>query len=1025
MTISIPLALKSAIESGDCVLFLGAGIGAHLQGLDGKPLPDAAALSGEMAAHFSISFSGDPPSLSKMSQLVEIRKTREQLDEFLRKRLANSEPDDVLGWITTRRWQAIYTTNYDSGIPRAYEKSARPAQTPRVISKTSELNLLQDFEVPIYFIHGALFGASATGRVVITEKDYTRFREERRMLFERLKNHFATSPFLYIGYSNRDPNWSLVLDEVEEEFSPSRTPRSFRVCPHEDAFDEEILLSRNIETIHTDLAGFVATTQAVLNELAVDSDKLGRLRKLVPHDLREAFDKNPAAATRLLNSWDYVNQTDFSAASNLQDFLLGDRAKWSLLAERKFFKRDIEDDVFDEALDYITGENAKPGVIPILGPAGYGTTTLLMALATRLVDERAGRVFFHRPGAALLEGDIDFAVSLFGGSTIFFIDDAPQNAAVIVNVLNGLRATKARALFVLGSRLNEWSQARFRISSKSFEIDPLSDAEIERLLKFLESNNALQGLANLKEDLRFAFIRTRANKELLVALREAADGRGLGFDAIIEDEFRKIGSDVAKEAYLTVCCCYQFGAYVRDATLANMLNRSLTDFYEAIADATNGVIVFDVVDQVGGITAARARHSTIARIVWERSGSPAGKDAVLQRSLELLNLTYRVDVEAFEHFTRTDRLIDSIRSFDDKARFFETACRKDPENPYVRQHYARMLLRAEKPELALGQIEEGILLNPKSVPKVLLHTKGIILTELATSIESTDIARKRMVQAEGVFRSSIQKNIRDDYAHTALAQLYLKWAQRDSISEDESSDYLTKAEGAVSEGLRACSDKEALWVVSASIEHKLGDQPARMKALEKAVKENPIGVVPRFLLGRLYRKKGKHQEAIAILKPVVEGHPEEFRAVQEYALAMLDGGAKLPEAIAVLRLGETYGLSDLRFICLLGGLLFLDKQFDRAEEAFGASERRDFAYKDLITINFRPKSGPECSNQLTGRVVRMGTSYCFVEVQGYPLFYCPFVRVGKLSLRVGADIRFLFGFAAKGPRVDEILWASN
>ena len=48
----------------------------------------------------------------------------------------------------------------------------------------------------------------------------------------------------------------------------------------------------------------------------------------------------------------------------------------------------------------------------LLGPAGYGVSTLMMTLAARLVQERAGTVLMLKPGHPLLEGDIEFASSL-------------------------------------------------------------------------------------------------------------------------------------------------------------------------------------------------------------------------------------------------------------------------------------------------------------------------------------------------------------------------------------------------------------------------------------------------------------------------------------------------------------------------------------------------------------------------------------------------------------------------------------
>jgi hypothetical protein len=133
---NIPLGLRHALESGDCVLFLGAGIGGHLS-REGKQAPDAAGLANELAHNFGIGTTST--DLAKIAQLVEIRKGREDLIDFLRKRLADLEPDKQLQWLSSIRWRAIFTTNYDHGIERAYDLSATPPLKPIPIASTSEL----------------------------------------------------------------------------------------------------------------------------------------------------------------------------------------------------------------------------------------------------------------------------------------------------------------------------------------------------------------------------------------------------------------------------------------------------------------------------------------------------------------------------------------------------------------------------------------------------------------------------------------------------------------------------------------------------------------------------------------------------------------------------------------------------------------------------------------------------------------------------------------------------------------------
>ena len=116
---NFPFELRQAMESGECVLFVGAGIGGSLLGKDNEPLPYASQLATEMADFFAIDAEGST-DLTKISQVVEIRKKgREELNAFLQKRFTDITPNDDVRWLSTRPWRAIFTTNYDTLLERA------------------------------------------------------------------------------------------------------------------------------------------------------------------------------------------------------------------------------------------------------------------------------------------------------------------------------------------------------------------------------------------------------------------------------------------------------------------------------------------------------------------------------------------------------------------------------------------------------------------------------------------------------------------------------------------------------------------------------------------------------------------------------------------------------------------------------------------------------------------------------------------------------------------------------------------
>ncbi|WP_447963579.1 P-loop NTPase [Nitrospira sp. Ecomares 2.1] len=1012
----LPLALRRSLESGECVLFVGAGIGGHLQGEAGRFAPDATSLAKEIAEEFSIETTNY--ILPKITQVVTIRKKgKSELVAFLQRRLEGLDPDSKLRWLFTLRWKAIFTTNYDNGIQRAYDLNPSPSQTPVTIAISSEIvDFDPRFQVPIYHLHGNLFGESNPS-IVITEDDYVRYREKRRMMFNVLQKEFATSTALYIGYSNQDSNWKVVFEELKTDIFPTQLPPAYRIAPGTDQLDKEILESQGIETLDLSLEDFVEAASSELTEINVSWDRINRIRERIPTDLIDSFERFPAATTRLLTCWSYVNQENFDEVPNIKSFLFGDRPNWALIAKRIQFERDIEEQVYNGLLDYATGSNNIPKIILTLGPAGYGISTLLMSLAVELVKDHAGPVFMHKPNTAIREGDLEFAASIFPQRPFFIIDNPAEHNSTLGSITQRLRDAGKTACFLLGERLNEWRQTRARLAGDEYVLDPLSDPEIFRLIKVLEENNSLGLLKDLDDNFRHAAIKQKHNKELLVAMRETTEGKA--FDAILEDEYRNIADAPSKDLYLIVSCFHQHGALARDTLLADLLKLPIDEMYRKTRDSTEGVIIYECLDESYGHYAARTRHRLIAEIVWQRCGNLGEREKIILSGITSLNLTYRIDRESFDNFIKSDRLVDCIRTLEGKTQFFDSAIKKDPDNPYVRQHYARMLLRQNRSELALGQIEQGLQIAPRE--RILHHTKGVILYEMAMSNISIEIARKRLVQSEGEFRRCLAMNNRDEYSWQSLAELFLSWAKKAPTLE-EATDYIRKTEEVIEEGLRSVRSREGLWVTSSKVQQWVKDEPSRIEFLEKAVSENPGSIIAPYLLGRAYRQNGAIKKALDVLKTVVKANATEFRSCVEYSRALIEYGEPYSKAIAILQLSTLYGYSDPRFIATLGGMLFMNGDFTAAAKVFEETTKQQFPGPEQKTIQFRPPDpkNKNLSCRFAGEVLSVKSGYAFIQCYGYPEFFCPGSNFSGIILRPGLELTFEPGFCARGPVADKL-----
>jgi cold shock CspA family protein len=1022
----LPLGLRQALERGSCVLFLGAGIGNHYKRPDGTPAPDGARLAQDLIDHFKLGI--EPTDLPRVAQYTELKTSRDSLVGFVTKSLADLQPDEHIKWLTTFCWRSIFTTNYDMGLERAYELNSSPLQNPVPIAVTADLRYTDTLvDVPLFHLHGTPY-SPCSSPIVITQTDYTRYQERREMVWNRLKDQAATSTILYIGYSGRDPNWQMIVEEVAREFSPSQTPMAYRIDPFAEPLDVELHREvRRVDTLVVSLPEFHALVEQELGDRRPEPNTIDLLRNKVPQHLRDAFDAEPAAMLRLLDSWVFVNDETVTDLPNTREFLRGSKPNWSLIAQGHRFQRDIEDDIWEWTLEFSTNPKSKSTAIALTGPAGYGTTTILMAQALRIVDAKIGPVFMLREGAEVSEGDVAYAATLFPDVGCYFIiDHAREHSQGIQSALAQQRKTKANCLFIMGVRRNEWLSAKTRFKAEEFEIEPLSDDEINRLLDFLGSENALGEMEVLDRGFQFNIVKSKHEQQLLVAMREARAGEGVGFDSIIESEYRDIDVDkspsLSRDLYLLVCCFYQHGMLIRDELMEAVLGHPLQSLYEDVGTNLEGLVEYTETNIISGEFAARARHRIIAQIVWKKCGTRELKESLLQRAMQKLNLTYNLDKKVFEYFIRTDDIVDTFSTVAGKITFFETAARRDPDNVFVLQHFARMLLREKNFLSALNQIDGAILKDRTKTIRSLHHTRGQILAELAMSDENNEVARKRLAHAEREYQICMTAKESDAYGHSGLARLYLNWSRRARISDDEATEYLEKAETVVSEGLKVVSERASLLIISSDVQKDLGNQPERLSKLRQAVESDSASTVARYLLARAYRDQGYPLKTIEVLDPIIKSDFKEVRAYVEYARAMLETGEPIKKAAATLSQCRLDGETDSAFIGLYGGLLYLDGKYDEAMKLWNDSTELGFSDDERTRRQFVPHDLADKNKKLriSGTVVHPKPSYVLIQPDKGPVIISKMTAVGRTALERGHNVDFELSFSAKGPLAEHL-----
>jgi len=246
--------LYDDIRSGQCTLFLGAG--ASYTAWDARGL--AKKLYRELG--WTAPFSEADLSLSEIADAFERRGKRREVDERIRSVLRESQVPGAMFDVTRYPWRAIYTTNYDEFVERAYadamsagfaEKHCHPVLQPE------DLQGVASEAVPLIKLHGSV---SQGLRTVLSDTDYIDgYVDSIQLFLHRLAADRLEGSLLFIGYSFRDHFIKQWLFDLKRHL-PRPQGRLWAVQPEREttADDRERLHEQfGVTLIPTDFAGLM------------------------------------------------------------------------------------------------------------------------------------------------------------------------------------------------------------------------------------------------------------------------------------------------------------------------------------------------------------------------------------------------------------------------------------------------------------------------------------------------------------------------------------------------------------------------------------------------------------------------------------------------------------------------------------------------------------------------------------------------------------------------------------------------
>lgn len=250
-----------------------------------------------------------------------------------------------------------------------------------------------------------------------------------------------------------------------------------------------------------------------------------------------------------------VSELSAATKSGTAEYLLGQEPEWSDIQSGLAFEREYDAEVHAAAGGLLN--NAGPNGTPLVitGTAGSGKSTSLMRLGLRLSAEGIP-VFWIDEQSNIQPYKLRESILAIDGKVAVLVDDADLWGKTVTGWAREITNLREGVLFAAAVRSGKFDglldAPTTGVEPIELPMPPLSDGDIEGLIRVLDENNRLGVLKGKSHTERVDAFRAEAGagRQLLVAMIQATSGKR--FRDKVFEEFGQL-PDIQKFLYAIVC----------------------------------------------------------------------------------------------------------------------------------------------------------------------------------------------------------------------------------------------------------------------------------------------------------------------------------------------------------------------------------------------------------------------------------------------------------------------------------------
>lgn len=998
-------------------LFVGAGVNAGLLSSEGVPCPFAADLSKWLCADLLTSPETEVP-LDEATEMARHSVGERVFNDYLFDKFSKYSPGVAHLGLVQLPWDKIYTTNFDMLLEQAASSEVvQSAGSLRVItSTTADVSVLSEEDIPYYKLHGSLDIANTfDGKLILTKKDYREYEKYKKPLFKRLKTDIESRTFVFIGYSLIDTNFRAVLDDCRDELGVQTLPLSYAIVHNCTPIQKEYWRDRyNIELIICDVVEFVTLLRETwINEnCAVVPLLQRRSSEYLRLDTSSRFQK-------VGDSFYLLRTSDVTGKSNPKAFFRGAEPTWEDIRDKIPAQRDLYDTLIEGLFPELLDTTLDPSAYVITGAAGTGKTTLLYTIAYDLVADFQAAVLIHVPGtpldsrsiAPLVEPDIlrrfvvvvRYASEQFRELAMFYQDVIRQKLPVTL---------------LLEDRTNQWHVAKTSYSTKfdpiEFTLGSLSSNEIGGIIDTLSKFDCLEKLSGLTRPEQVSHFNELASDDLLVALRELTSIND--FDQIVRDEYEKIPSEIAKQAYIYVAAIGQLDLAIRYETIIRVLNLTSSQLAQELLNPTEGILI------VGEDTGSsrhnigfrlRARHPIIASVIFALAAdNDAKKFVVINGILTELDPGYPEDMRLLRELMKRKELVNTLEEHAMRRALFERLETILPGDPYVWQH--RSIIERD-----MKDVEQAVRfarMATKSEPSNLAFSNnlGFALEFAARSAEDPLKIQALLSEASKLFEEGISKNSSDPYNYLGQINILRQRFDREK-DKDAKKVLFASILSLLVEAYDETDEAPMIAAELAKVRKQLGSPEEGISIIRQALLKKSGDGRLRDLLIHFLDERGKYAEALLVAIEGARLDPTSWR-IQRWLARLRQQGTENVKAVrGAYEAAIRHRKGDVGLMVEHASYLFRKLMLDEAAVQFAALNALSMSAQDRRRVRERWNDGDQGAKVFEGKIDTFaGAKGTIVAVpENFRVFFWRTAK-GANTQREGDRVKFNVVFSAQG-----------